>query len=37
VHHANISCPGRNHFSVLDDLCDPQSPVFESVLELAGR
>ena len=37
VHRANISCPGRNHFSVLDDLCDPQSPVFESVLELAGR
>jgi arylformamidase len=37
VNRANISCPGRNHFSVLDDLCDPQSPVFESVLELAGR
>jgi len=37
VRRANISCPGRNHFSVLDDLCDPQSPVFESVLELAGR
>jgi arylformamidase len=37
VHRADIACPGRNHFTVLDDLCDPSSPLFRSALDLTGR
>lgn len=34
VHRADIPCPGRNHFTVLDDLCDPGSRLFGAVLDL---
>lgn len=37
VHRADISCPGKNHFTVLDDLCDPRSRLFGSVLDLASQ
>jgi arylformamidase len=36
VHRANIACRGRNHFTVLDELCDPTSSLFRSALELTG-
>jgi arylformamidase len=36
VHRADVPCPGRNHFTVLDDLCDPGTRLFKSVLELAA-
>ncbi len=36
VHRADVPCPGRNHFTVLDDLCDPGTRLFQSVLELAA-
>jgi len=34
VHRADISCAGKNHFTVLDDLGDPGSRLFKSVLGL---
>ena len=34
VHRADIVCAGRNHFTVLDELCDPKSSLFERVLEM---
>ena len=34
VHRADISCAGKNHFTVLDDLADPASRLFRSVLAL---
>jgi arylformamidase len=34
VHRADISCAGKNHFTVLDDLGDPRSRLFKSVLGL---
>jgi arylformamidase len=34
VHCTNIPCLGRNHFTVLDELCDPRSALFESALEM---
>jgi arylformamidase len=34
VHRADISCAGKNHFTVLDDLGDPNSRLFKSVLGL---
>lgn len=34
VHRADVPCPRRNHFTVLDDLCDPGTRLFKSVLEL---
>jgi len=37
VHGANLSCPGKNHFTVLDDLCDTRSPLFKSLLELVDH
>jgi arylformamidase len=37
VHRADIPCPGENHFTVLDRLCDPESALFRSVLEMAGQ
>ena len=35
VHRADISSTGKNHFTVLDDLGDPASRLFKSVLGLA--
>jgi arylformamidase len=37
VHRADIPCPGRNHFTVLDELRDPGTRLFQSVLDLVGR
>ncbi len=37
VRRVNLTCPGKNHFTVLDELCDPRSPVFTSLRELAER
>jgi arylformamidase len=34
VHRADISCEGKNHFTVLDDLGNPASRMFKSVLAL---
>jgi arylformamidase len=34
VHRADISCAGKNHFTVLDALGDPDSRLFKSVLGL---
>ena len=34
VHRADIPCSGKNHFTVLDDLCEPGSHLFRSVLDL---
>ena len=36
VHRADISCEGKNHFTVLDDLGDPGSRLFKSVLALTA-
>jgi arylformamidase len=32
----DIPCPGENHFTVLDLLCDPESGLFKSVLKMMG-
>jgi arylformamidase len=37
VHRADVPCPGRNHFTVLDDLCDPGTRLFKSVLDLVAQ
>jgi len=37
THRADIPCAGKNHFTVLDDLCDPRRPLFKSVVALATR
>jgi arylformamidase len=37
VHREDIPCPGKNHFTVLDDLCEPASRLFKSVLGLTGQ
>ena len=37
VHRADVPCPGRNHFTVLDGLCDPGSRLFKSALDLVER
>jgi arylformamidase len=34
VHRADITCAGKNHFTVLDVLGDPGSRLFKSVLGL---
>lgn len=34
VHRADISCAGKNHFTVLDDLDDSTSRLFKSVLAM---
>lgn len=34
---SDIPCPGKDHFTVLDDLCDPHRPLFKTVVELATR
>ena len=33
---AEIPCPGANHFTVLDQLCDPNADLFKAVVDLAG-
>ena len=37
VHRADIPCPGKNHFTVLDDVCEPRSRLFRSVLKLVSQ
>jgi arylformamidase len=37
VHRADVPCPRRNHFTVLDDLCDPGTRLFKSALELMAQ
>jgi arylformamidase len=37
VRRADIPCPGENHFTVLERLCDPESSLFRSVLDMIGR
>jgi len=37
VHRADVPCAGKNHFTVLDDLCDPGSRLFKSTLDLIGQ
>jgi arylformamidase len=36
VHRADITCRGRNHFTVLDELCDPASSLFKAALSTMG-
>jgi arylformamidase len=36
VHGADIPCAGKNHFTVLDGLGDPESRLFKAVLGLTG-
>jgi len=33
LRESDIPCPGENHFTVLDQLCDPESALFKSVLD----
>ncbi|HEX9193968.1 MAG TPA: alpha/beta hydrolase [Burkholderiales bacterium] len=37
VRRADIPCPGDNHFTVLDRLCDPRSGLFQAVLKMVTR
>jgi len=32
----DIPCPGKNHFTVLDQVSDPESGLFKSMLEMMG-
>ena len=34
VRRRDIPCPGKNHFTVLDELCDPESGLFKAILEM---
>ncbi|HKW38926.1 MAG TPA: alpha/beta hydrolase [Burkholderiales bacterium] len=34
VHKADLSCAGKNHFTVLDGLVDPESRLFKAILGL---
>jgi arylformamidase len=36
VHRADIACQGKNHFTVLDGLCDPKSNLFRTALSTVG-
>jgi arylformamidase len=36
LRESNIPCPGVNHFTVLDQLCNPESGLFKSVLKMMG-
>ena len=31
---ADIPCPGKNHFTVLDQVCDPESGLFKAMLQM---
>lgn len=33
---ADIPCPGANHFTVLDQLCNPTTSLFKAVVSMAG-
>jgi arylformamidase len=37
VRRRDIPCPGDNHFTVLDRLCDSNSPLFRSILEMTDQ
>jgi arylformamidase len=37
VRRSDIPCPGANHFTVLDQLCDPRSRLFQAVLKMVTR
>ena len=34
VRKTDIPCPGKNHFTVLDQICDPESRLFKAVFEM---
>jgi len=34
VRETDIPCPGKNHFTVLEQVCDPESGLFKSMLEM---
>ena len=34
VRKTDIPCPGKNHFTVLDQVSDPESGLFKSMLEM---
>jgi len=34
VRQKDIPCPGKNHFTVLDQVCDPESGLFKAILEM---
>jgi arylformamidase len=36
VLRADIPCPGANHFTVLDQLCNPGTDLFSSVVNMVG-
>jgi arylformamidase len=36
LRESDISCPGENHFTVLDQLCNLESGLFKSVLKMIG-
>ena len=36
VRKTDIPCPGKNHFTVLDQVSDPESGLFKSMLEMMG-
>jgi len=36
VLRADIPCPGANHFTVLDQLCNPATSLFKAVVDMVG-
>src|SRR5258708_1481468 len=34
VRKTDVPCPGKNHFTVLDQVSDPESGLFKSILEM---
>jgi len=36
VHRRDIPCPGKNHFTVLDQVCDTDSGLFKAMLEIVA-
>jgi arylformamidase len=36
LRESDIACAGENHFTVLDQLCNPESGLFKSVLRMTG-
>ena len=37
VHRRDLPCPGKNHFTVLEQIADPGSGLFKSMLEMMDR
>ena len=37
VHGRDMPCPGKNHFTVLEQIADPGSGLFKSMLEMMDR